>query len=250
MKRLLIVGSSGNIGQKLLKILSPLGWIIGAHCFNGEISLKNFLKNELTNTISTIDVFQANLINQKCSHGLVDNYVKWAGGIDLFVQLTGDVSGNEYWMNIDESSWLSDLAVNLNAPFFLTQRVFSYMKQNPDGGRIILMSTASVATGGSSTSMGYGVAKSGVQCIVKGIAKEGAKSNILINALAPGFINTDFHTKRSKKTVADIEKRVLGIPVGRAGSAEEIAKIIYFFLEDASGFITGQTLNISGGEWL
>ena len=86
--------------------------------------------------------------------------------------------------------------------------------------------------------------------MVKGLARDCAKYNILVNAIAPGFILTKFHTEKMRRTKEQLENRVNMIPLKRPGSPAEVAKVIIFLLSDSSSYITGQTLTISGGDWL
>jgi len=118
------------------------------------------------------------------------------------------------------------------------------------GGRIILMSTASASHGGGSSSLAYGVAKAGIECLVKGLARDCAPDNILVNAVAPGFIETKFHTRKMKKTADELRQRVQLVPMKRAGTTAEFAGAILFLLSEGAAYITGQTLTIAGGDWL
>ena len=110
------------------------------------------------------------------------------------VQLNGNISSVVYWDQLKEQDWRKDIAINLGAPFFVAQRVFGHMKKK--GGKVILMSTASAKHGGGSNTMGYGIAKAGVEALTKGMAREGGKYNILVNAIAPGLIKTRFHKEK------------------------------------------------------
>ena len=122
------------------------------------------------------------------------------------------------------------------------------MKKN--GGKIILMSTASAKHGGGRTTMGYGVSKAGVEALTKGLAREGAKHNILVNAIAPGLINTRFHKERAGRTSAEIKKRIKFSKLNRLGQPREIATIINNLLSEDVNYMTGEVISISGGDWI
>jgi len=117
------------------------------------------------------------------------------------------------------------------------------------GGKLILMSTASAKHGGGNRTMGYGISKAGVEALTKGLAREGAKYNILVNAIAPGLIDTRFH-KRLGRTTLDMKKRVKLSRLKRFGQPKEIAAIINCIISEEVNFITGEIISISGGDWI
>lgn len=245
--RILVAGASSDIGLALLPKLIKRGAMIGAHCFEGgdrlaialdEMQVKNQVK-----------VFKHRLTTQDECHGLVDNYIAWAGGIDVLIQLTGSVSSQCHWEDLGENDWNADIAVNLSAPFYLAQRTFKYMKTQ-GRGRIVLMSTASASHGGGQDTLAYGVAKAGVECLVKGLAKGGAPFGILVNGLAPGFIDTRFHRERLGRDVTAMQHRAGLVPIKRAGTPDDVARTVEFLLSPGGDFITGEVITISGGDWL
>lgn len=172
----------------------------------------------------------------------------WSGGIDCLVQLSGNIKRSAHWEYLTEKDWVCDLSMNLIMPFFLAQRVIKYMKDT--GGRIIFTSTASASHGGGTTSLAYGIAKAGVECMVKRLARDSAKYNILVNAIAPGFILTKFHTEKMKRSQKKLQERIKLIPLNREGTPEEVANTIMFLLSENASYITGQIIEVSGGEWL
>lgn len=246
-KKALIVGASSDIGGALLAQPQLAGWEVGAHCHQGRERLEHALA-AAGKAFSRCRTFEASLDSQAQCHGLVDDFVAWAGGIDALVQLSGHVADPCRWDALSENAWNSDLAVNLAAPFFLAQRAFHFMR--PGGGRIVLMSTASAAHGGGATTMAYGVAKAGVECLAKGLARDGASHGILVNAVAPGLIDTRFHRDRLGRSAEDMQRRASLVPLKRAGTPADVAAMIAYLLSAGGDYITGQVLAISGGDWL
>ncbi len=243
--RILITGASGGIGTALVKILPPLGCRIGYH-------VRDFSKgNSAFESISgnNIMILQKEFSDSKDSIRLVEEFCSIWGGIDALVQLHGDASSRQI-DELSDSDWQDTLHTNLVSPFFLSRTAMKIMNKNTHGGRVVLTSTASAKHGGGSDTIPYGVAKAGIECLVKSLAKEGAPNNILVNAIAPGFIDTTFHTNRLKKSEKQITTRKKMIPLNRAGTPNEVAQTILFLLSQASTFITGQTIEISGGDWL
>ena len=162
--------------------------------------------------------------------------------------MNGNVSSAISWERLTEKDWKKDIAINLGAPFFVAQKTFKYMKKN--GGKIILMSTASAKHGGGNNTMGYGIAKSGVESLTKGLAREGTKYNILVNAIAPGLINTRFHKERLGRTLTEMKKRIKLSKLKRLGQPEEIAAIIANLISEELNYMTGEVISISGGDWI
>lgn len=241
-KKILVVGASSDIAVDLNRVLYQSGATIGLHYNKNAAALSGYKED------NRLKKFQKNLTSSKTCFKLIDDFVNWANGIDYLVQLSGDINRPVHWRDITEDDWAYDLGINLVMPFFLAQRTAMHLRQK--GGRIILMSTASASHGGGAMSLAYGTAKVGIECIVKRLAMDCAKHNILVNAIAPGFVKTKFHTEKMKRTEEQLKQRVELIPLKRQGTTKEIAETIIFLLSGGASYITGQTIAISGGDWL
>ena len=245
--RICIAGASSDIGQALLEVLAGSDMKIGAHYFSARKSLGRFIEaGDCAQT--NIKLYDGDLSTQSACDSLIDSFVDWAGGIDSLIHLAGNVKNPSHWEELTADDWKADLDINLSAPFFLARRAMKYMK--PYGGRIVLTSTASAKHGGGKFSMAYGVAKAGVECLVKGLAREGASSEILVNAVAPGFIETKFHTDRMKRNEQDLKERAKLVPLGRAGKPEDVARMVVYLISQGGNYITGECISVSGGDWL
>ncbi len=245
--RILIVGASGTIGSTLLRLLAAEGATIGAHYYQHKAVLEQTAR-ACRLASSRVKLFGADVRGQRQCHALVDAFVEWAGGIDSLVQLSGDVRNPCAWEVLSESDWLADLNVNLSGPFFLVQRAMRHMREH--GGRILLTSTASAKHGGGRTSMAYGVAKAGIECLTKACARDGAAHGILVNAIAPGFIESRFHAQRMRRTPEELARRATLVPLKRAGKPEDVARLIRYLLSPEAAYITGECIAVSGGDWL
>ena len=235
--KILVAGASGGIGSEVVRLLSATGAVLGAH----------YHRTVPANAGDRIKPFKADLSKPAAAAKLVADFARWAGGIDALIQL----NGGAHPADIDSATprqWQADLDLNLTAPFFLAREAMKRMP--PSGGRIVLCGTASSAHGGGSRTMAYGAAKAGLECVTKGLAREGAPRNILVNAVCPGFIDTAFHTRHAGRTAAELKKRAALVPLGRAGTPLEVAGLIAFLMSDHAGYITGQCIAISGGDWL
>lgn len=241
-KKILVAGASSDLAVSLVEMLYNSEAIIGLHYNSNEKPLLKYTES------ARVKKIKKNLDSDLSCKELVDDFADWAGGIDCLVQLTGNIKNTVHWEDLTDDEWSHDLYSNLTVPFMLAKRAVYYMKER--GGQIVLTSTASAIHGGGSTSLAYGAAKSGVECVVRGLARDCAKYNILVNAIAPGFIPTKFHTEKMKRSEKELEERIKLIPLKRAGTTQEIAGTILFLLSEYSTYITGQVIAISGGDWL
>lgn len=244
--KIFILGASSDFGIDLIKsLLRKKNCLIGLHCYSGQSRIEKVLLKNKTN--NKIKIFQSNLDSQNKCHKLFNNFLRWSGGIDKFLQLNGNVSKVTNWLNLRQNDFENDIRINLSSVFYISQKVFKSMKKK--GGKIILTSTSSAIHGGGENSLAYGISKSGIASLTKGLARFGAKNNILVNAIAPGFIETRFHTKVMKRKKKDLKKRLKLIKLQRAGKTSDITNLISFLLFQ-NNYITGEVIPIDGGDWI
>jgi NAD(P)-dependent dehydrogenase (short-subunit alcohol dehydrogenase family) len=241
-KKILIVGASSDLAVSLNEMLYNSDNIAGFHYNTNDKPLSKYDEGE------KVKKFQKDINSSETCSQLVDDFVRWAGGIDCLIQLSGDIKNPVCWEDLTEEEWSYDLSVNMIMPFFLAQRAILHMKKS--GGRIVMTSTASAVHGGGPTSLAYGAAKAGVECIIKGLARDCAKYNILVNAIAPGVFLTKFHTEKMKRNQKQLQERIKLVPLKRAGTTEELAGTVMYLLSEGASYVTGQVIAISGGDWL
>lgn len=164
------------------------------------------------------------------------------GPIDILVNNAGITrDGTLQRMTLD--MWEDVIRVNLGGCFNMAKAVFGGMKDR-GWGRIVNIGSIN-GQGGQYGQVNYAAAKSGIHGFTKALAQEGAKFGVTVNALAPGYIDTDMVAAVPE---AVLEKIVAKIPVGRLGKADEIARGVAFLCSDDAGFLTGSTLSINGGQ--
>ena len=238
------MGASGGIGKSLVKMMLRSKVCIGCHFATGGDNLREFHDSE------RVKLFPMVFNSPSDCKQLVEEFCKWAGRIDGLVVLAGGIKRAVHWEEIEAREWDHDIFLNLSVPFFLSRAAIQKMRKTGSGGRIILTGTESALHGGSSTSLAYGAAKMGVECLVKGLARDGAKDKILVDGIRPGFILTGFHERWQGKNRSDLEKRADMVPLKRPGSPEEVSALILYLLSGWAGYITGQMFPITGGDWL
>jgi|ETNmetMinimDraft_13_1059891.scaffolds.fasta_scaffold41012_2 3-oxoacyl-[acyl-carrier protein] reductase len=241
-RRILITGASGDLGRNLVRELSETHCVIGAHYFDTELP-------ESISSVEHIYPFRADLTKRSEIKKMVNWFSGKFGGIDVLVQLSGGLSNPDHWTKLTEEDWNYDININLSSVFFIMQECYEALKDS-NSGRVVLTSTASVKKGGGIASTAYSIAKAGIECLTKQLARDMAKHEVLINCIAPGYIGTRFHTLRAKRTDEDLEKRRQFVPLGRAGTPEEVTKVISFLISEDNGFITGEIIRIDGGDFI
>lgn len=166
------------------------------------------------------------------------------GRIDILVNVAG-ITGSTPIEEITHQSWDRMMNIDLKAMFFLTQAVFSIMKEQ-GGGKLVHMSSLAALRGGRSSDASYAAAKAGVLNLSKCFALSGAEYNITSNTICPGNILTPMGkslswSQKDPKTY---------IPLGRYGEPEDVANAVLFYASEMSDYITGDYMNISGGLYM
>ena len=164
------------------------------------------------------------------------------GSIDMLVNNAGITrDGTLLKMNFDD--WNEVMRINLGGCFNMAKAAFPGMKER-GWGRIVNIGSIN-GQAGQYGQVNYAAAKSGIHGFTKALAQEGARFGITVNAIAPGYIDTDMVAAVPEPV---LEKIVAKIPVGRLGQAEEIARGVAFLCSDDAGFVTGSTMSINGGQ--
>lgn len=175
----------------------------------------------------------------------IDQFVKavldkW-GRIDIAVNNAG-ITRDNLLMRMTGKEWDEVIAVNLSGTFYLCRAIIRQMVKQRSG-RIVNISSV-IGVIGNAGQINYAASKAGVIGLTKSLAKEVASRNILVNAVAPGYIDTDMTNKLSTKTRQQVIDQ---IPLGRTGDVADVAELVYFLVSDANRYITGQTIHIDGG---
>lgn len=163
------------------------------------------------------------------------------GRIDVLVNNAG-ITKDNLLLRMPEEDFDKVISVNLKGTFNMCKHVSSVMMKQRYGKIVNISSVVGVC--GNAGQVNYSASKAGVIGITKSMAKELASRNIYVNAVAPGFINTNMTEVLSDKVKESINAQ---IPLKRMGNAEEIAKVVYFLGSDESSYVTGQVINVDGG---
>ena len=240
--RILITGASGGLGQALVTML-----------LDGSDDLHIGAQGRKITAIasnSRVIPIESEFETEEDCLSTVAAFVERAGGIDALVVLSGGIHFSGHWKDMPEAAWNDDLSLNLSMPFFLSRAVMKEMKSQGSGGRILFTGTESALHGGSESSFPYAIAKRATECIVQGLARDGAPDNILVNGIRLGYIESGFHQRWHARSAEDMQKRADMVPLKRGGRPEEAAALMIYLLSGWSQFITGQMIPLTGGDWL
>ncbi|GLB60577.1 SDR family NAD(P)-dependent oxidoreductase [Cytobacillus sp. NCCP-133] len=239
----LITGGSSGIGQASAKELAEKGYQVIA-AFNSNLSGAQETKQMVENAGSECLIVKADVTIKEEVRKLVEVSIEAFGQIDVLVNNAGAAIKRSSFLDIDEELWQKTYDVNVKSIFLVSQAVLNQMVPRKTG-RIINISSVAARLGGPGESIHYASAKGAVNTLTIGLSKEFAPHGILVNGIAPGFILTPFQDKYS--TQERIDRIVPTIPIGRAGTAVDIAKVVGFLASDSANYMMGEILTVSGG---
>ena len=245
-KKVLVTGASGGIGACIAELFACCGAYVGIHYYNNKLDA-TMLATKIKNQSGNAELFFGNLLNHTERKNLVGSFVKHYGRIDVLVNNAGAIYDYEHFSQLSEESWDRTFELNVKTPYYLSANAFQDMKKR-SGGRIINISSANVKYAGSAKSMHYTAAKAALENLSLGFSREGAKYNILVNAIRCGVIETLMHEKVKGYNVQQFKKRIKLIPLHRLGQPVDIARMALFLASNCGDFITGETFTVAGGD--
>ena len=232
----IVTGGTRGIGEAMSIALRDMGMKVAANYAGNEQKAKEF--TDRTGIASyKWDVGEHQACLDGCAQVAAD-----LGPIDVVVNNAG-ITRDGVLQKMSFDDWNDVMRINLGGCFNMAKATFGSMRER-GWGRIVNIGSVN-GQAGQYGQVNYAAAKSGIHGFTKALAQEGAKYGVTVNAIAPGYIDTDMVAAVPAPV---LEKIVAKIPVGRLGRAEEIARGVLFLVADDAGFITGSTLSINGGQ--
>ncbi len=234
-----ITGGTRGIGAAISKALKSNGCKVAAIYAGNEQAAQSF------KTETHVNVYKCDVSNAEACAATLKQIEADLGPVDILVNNAG-ITRDAMFHKMTLTQWQEVLNTNLNSLFNMTQPIWAGMRDR-GFGRIICISSIN----GQKGQMGqanYAAAKAGEIGFVKSLAQEGAAKGITVNAICPGYINTDMMKAVPENVLK--ERIIPTIPVGRLGEPEEIARCVAFLAADDAGFITGATLSANGGQYM
>jgi acetoacetyl-CoA reductase len=232
----IVTGGTRGIGEAISIALKQAGMAVAAnYCGNDE---RAHAFNERTG----IRTYKWDVADYEACQQGVAQVEQELGPIDVLVNNAG-ITRDSTMRKMDHAKWQEVIDTNLGGCFNMAKAVFEGMSGR-GYGRIVNIGSIN-GQAGQYGQVNYAAAKSGIHGFTKALAQEGARFGVTVNAIAPGYIDTDMVSAVPDEV---LQKIVARIPVGRLGSADEIARGVSFLCDENAGFITGSTLSINGGQ--
>jgi 3-oxoacyl-[acyl-carrier protein] reductase len=243
-KKVLVTGSSSGIGAATAVMFSRQGCFVGVHYFRtkrgGEKTLAQVKKN------ADGILLCADVRDKKQVAVMVKQFATKAGGIDILVNNAGSLIERQPFESATIKYHDDVFATNVRSVFLVTQAALPYLKNS--SGSIVNIGSVAGHTGGGEGAGLYAAAKAAVATETIAMAKEFARYGIRVNSVLPGFIETRFHQRFSSAEQRRIAAQQT--PLGRNGTAEDVAKAVLFLASEAAGFITGEYIAVNGGLYM
>ena len=233
LKKILITGASRGIGKDIALKSKEKGYkVLGTSTTKEGVELINE---------NGIQGLQLNLSKQESIESFINLLIQEHADIDVLVNNAG-ITKDNIVLRMTEEEWMDVLNVNLNGAFKISKIVLKFMLKKR-WGRILNITSTSASTGNRGQA-NYAAAKAGVEAFSKSLAKEVGSRGITVNAIAPGYIQTDMTEVINEKVKEEILSQ---IPLARFGKPKEISQLVDFLISDEASYITGQTIHVNGG---
>lgn len=239
-KTALITGATRGIGNEIAKTFAMDGYNVVINYLNSEEVAENLCRQLYEKGYNAMKV-KADVSNREEVDMMIKAIHNKFGDVDVLVNNAG-IAQQKLFTEISDLDWDRIFDVNVKGVFNCSQLVLPKMIQNKRG-KIINISSMWGLTG-ASCEVHYSASKAAVIGLTKALAKEVGPSNIQVNCVAPGVINTDMNSDLDERDIEAIKEQT---PLGKIGSAEDIAETVLFLASDKANFITGQIISPNGG---
>lgn len=243
-QKAIVTGASTGIGRATAIALASAGADVAVHYGSSRREAENTAR-EIESHGRRAVLVQGDFRRPQAAATAIEEAVAGLGPpVDILVNNAGSLIARTAVEAMDPELWDEVIALNLSSVFLATKAALQHLS---DGARIVNVSSIAGRHGGGPGAFAYGAAKGGVMSLTRGLAKELAPRHIRVNAIAPGVINTPFHERFSTPELLETFKK--SIPMGRLGTPDECAGVVLFLVSPLSSFLTGETIDINGGQW-
>ena len=237
-KTVIVTGGSRGIGLAIVKLLAEEGYNVILN-YNKSEDRAQKEKEELTQKGYCVEIFKADVSKREEVKELIKFTTNKFGTIDVLINNAG-IDNEKMFQDITDQDWNNVINTNLYSVFCATQEVLPAMLSKKRGCVINISSV--YGTNGGSCAAAYSASKAGIVGLTKALAKELGPSGIRVNAIAPGWINTDMNKNFTEEDKEDTKQK---FPISRIGEGIDIARCVKWLIDDE--YTTGQTIKIDGG---
>lgn len=240
-KVVVVTGGSRGIGAQIVKTLANENYKVILN-YNNSKEQAEKIQQELLEQGKEIEIIKADVSKKEEAERLIQFAINKFNKIDVLINNAG-ISQEGLFTDVTEEEWQKIINTNLNSVFYCNQQALKYMIQEQQGC-IINISSIWGETG-ASCEVAYSTTKAAINGMTKALAKEVGPSNIRVNAIAPGIIDTDMNRNLTNEELEQIKEQ---IPLNKIGKALDIAKCVKWLIEDE--YTTGQIISINGGWYI
>lgn len=243
--KVLITGASRGIGRAIAIAFATQGANLALHYNTGEGEAQQLAQELEPHGVSTT-LIKENLLESDSATRLVEKAGVFLGGLDVLINNAGSLIARQPLTDVSSELLESATLLNYLSVVRITQQALPLLSQSPIGGSVVNVGSIAARTGGGGGSAHYGAAKAAIEGFTRSVAKEFAPSGIRANVIAPGVIETDFHSNTDQAMMASFAK---SIPLGRLGTPEDCVGAVLLLASPTLGsFITGHVLSVNGGQ--
>ena len=243
-KNVLITAGAQGIGEAITKHFIDNGANVAIHYFSSA-DTANQLEADAKNKGLKAIAISGDLTKEEDANALVEKTIKSLGGLDILINNAGSLVARKMLNEMQADFWHKVMDINLTSMMFVTKAAAPHLAKNENSSIVNLASLAG-RKGGHPGSLVYATSKGAILTYTRALASELGLQGTRVNAVAPGLIlGTSFHNTHTTKESA--AQTISGIPINRAGNADDVARAVLYLASEYDGFITGATLDINGG---
>ncbi len=243
-KNVLITAGAQGIGEAISQHFIDSGAHVAIHYFSSAeraTSLMEYAHNKGQKAV----IIKGDLTQEKDANSVVEKTVEALGGIDILINNAGSLVARKMLDEMETEFWHKVMDVNLTSMLFITRAAAPHLAKN-DNSSIVNLASLAGRKGGHPGSLVYSTSKGAILTFTRALSAELGPKGIRVNAVAPGLIlGTSFHNTHTTKESA--AETTAGIPIQRAGEANDVARAVLYLASEYDGFISGATLDINGG---
>jgi len=243
-KNVLITAGAQGIGEAITKHFIDNGANVAIHYFSSADTANELKSYAESKNVKAI-VVSGDLTKEEDANALVKSTVEALGGLDILINNAGSLVARRLMNHMEADFWHKVMDINLTSMMFVTRAAEPYLAKHKASSIVNLASLAG-RKGGHPGSIAYATSKGAILTFTRALSTEYGPKGIRVNAVAPGLIlGTAFHNTHTTEESA--KATIAGIPIERAGNANDVARAVVYLASEYDGFITGATLDINGG---